>query len=187
MHPDLLLTIVATAIAAVPTAYVVSMATRRLPRGPVRVAIRLAVVTPTAIVLGWSASSVLPLTDDGRWQCLVCAKEEHRASVAGFVYSRSALPPTDFESWYMSKIGRDHHHDWTEVGCHDRGNLVACYMEGPGEYAFASLPTWSDQSAAVALATRVLESRAFDRRAMLRAVRDDPNFAAWLEGQEDRK
>ena len=183
MHPDLLLTIVATAIAAIPTSYVVGLATRRMAKGAARVVIRLAVVTPTAIVLGFGASTILPLTDDGRWQCLVCAKEEHRASVAGFVYSRSALPPTDFERWYMSKIGRDHRHDWTEVGCHDRGNLVACYMEGPGEYAFASLPSWSDQSSAVALATRVLEARTSDRRAMLRAVRDDPNFAEWLDGQ----
>ena len=191
--PELLVPIVATAIAAVPATLVVRLCTRWMPRGAVQTLVRLVLVTPIAVGCGLVAPTAFSLAwDEGRWQCLVCAKEEHQSSFSGLVYSRSSLPPTEFESWYLRAVGRDHEHDWWAVGCHRFRSGIACHFGAPGSSFFRRLPKLSDQRVAVALATRLVEADESDREAMLIATdrADGPfdtregfeaAFPAWLD------
>src|SRR5262245_32933027 len=115
MHPVvlLLLMIVGTAVAAVPTAYLVGLGTRWVPSRAARVVARLTLVTPIAIVFGVGAPVAFSrLEDEGPWQCLVCTREEDRSAFAGVVYSKRPRPPSEYETWFEREVRRDHAHDW---------------------------------------------------------------------------
>ena len=187
----LILILVSTAVAAVPATILVRTATRSVPTGALQTFLRLALVTPIAIGLGLAgALSLARVSGDGPFQCLVCTRQENHSSFAGIVLRRKSSPPTEFETWYLREIGRDHDHDWTAVGCHWFGTGYAHHRSLPGYSFFRRLPKLEDQELAVALATRLLEADASDRESMLIATRDGPfhilegfetAFGSWLD------
>src|SRR5262245_27027200 len=187
-----LLMIVGTALAAVPATIAAGIGTRGIPEGTIRTLVRLALVTPIAVVAGIGGTlTVVSLRDGGSWQCLVCTMEERQSRIAGVVYWRESCPPTPFETWYERTVAREHEHDWYAVGCHF-GSVIACHRGLPGNAYFVRLPKLADQKLARALATHVLEPKSSDREGMLLATKDGPfaripdedlgtAYSAWLE------
>lgn len=103
------------------------------PRG----LLRILFVPVVFLVLGRALELGMSLGETGRWMCFVCRAVERRTEYLGVPIYRTSDVEGEagveechaFEAWFHERIGIEHEHAWTRVGCRGIGLASVLYPD----------------------------------------------------------